>query len=152
MLSISARAEEENGERSIIDIAVLTRLIGASGLVMILFLAANVIARSVRERSPEFAVLQAVGFTANEINVIVFAEVAIPTLLGAAVGTALGAADAAVNARLIPANALSLPPATVTLGVLVLALGAAVVLALLCSVIPLLRLRRLDPAVVLRGQ
>ena len=83
---------------------------------------------------------------------VVFAEVAIPTLLGAAVGTGLGAAAAAVNARLIPASALSLPPATVTARVLGLALGAAIVLALLCSAIPLLRLRCLDPAVVLRGQ
>ncbi len=57
LLSISARAEEENADRSIIDMALLTRLIGASGLVMILFLAANAIARSVRERSSEFAVL-----------------------------------------------------------------------------------------------
>src|ERR1700744_2232702 len=82
--SASARDDAANSARSIVDMALLTQLVAAAGGFMILFLTANVIARAVKERIAEFGVLQAIGFTNRHLLALVFAEAAIPCLLGAA--------------------------------------------------------------------
>lgn len=149
--SVSARADAENSARSSVDMALLTRLVAAAGLFMILFLTANTIARSVAERIAEFGLLQAIGFTNLRLIGLVFAEAAIPCLLGAALGTAIAAALAGLPTKLVPQE-LGIPQATVSPGVFVWSLGAAAVLALISSALPLLKLWRRHPAQLLAAE
>jgi putative ABC transport system permease protein len=146
--SVSARADAENSARSSVNMALLTRLVAGAGLFMILFLTANGIARSVTERIAEFGVLQAIGFTNRRLIGLVFAEAAIPCVLGAALGTGIAAALTGLPTKLVP-QGLGIPQATVSPSVFVGSLGAAAVLALISSAYPLLKLSRRHPAELL---
>ncbi|MBV8854433.1 MAG: FtsX-like permease family protein [Sinobacteraceae bacterium] len=146
--SISAREDAANAYRSVVNMALLTRLIAAAGLFMILFLTANVIARAVDERISEFGVLLAVGFTKAHLLGLVFAEAAILCLLGAAVGNGIAAGVTRLPARLVPSG-LGIPESTVSAAVWAASLAAAAVLALLSAGLPLFRLWYRTPAQLL---
>ena len=62
-LSMPARIAAENMAHSSMDMATNTLYIAGAGLFMILFVTANGIAQSVRERVPEIAVLETIGFS-----------------------------------------------------------------------------------------
>jgi putative ABC transport system permease protein len=149
--SVPRRANEEALAKSNVDIASVTLGVGGAGLFMILFLVANVIARSVRERVPEFAVLQTLGFRDTHLTGLVLIEAAIPCLLGAILGIALASVLADVPKRFLSrdlARILSspdVPPAAVAW-----TLVSALLLAGLCSVGPLLRVRSLSITEALR--
>jgi putative ABC transport system permease protein len=81
------------------DIAAVDRDIALAGMFMVLFLTANGIAQAVRERFAEFATLKTIGFSDNGVVALVFAEAAIPCLLGAGLGVGL----AAILTHLLPA-------------------------------------------------
>ncbi|MBS0419847.1 MAG: FtsX-like permease family protein [Proteobacteria bacterium] len=146
--SFSAREEAANSYRSVIDMALLTRLVAGAGLFMILYLTANVIARAVKERTPEMGVLQAIGFSNGRLMALVCAEAAIPCLLGAAFGTWIATLLSPVSHRWLPSG-MGLPEATVSAIVWGEALGAAAMLALLSSALPILMLWRRRPAELL---
>ena len=146
--SVSARADAENSARSSVNMALLTRHVAGAGLFMILFLTANGIARSVTERIPEFGVLQAIGFTHRRLIGLIFAEAAIPCLLGAATGTWVAAALTTLPTKFVP-QGLGIPEATVSSSVFAWSLAAAAVLALMSSAFPLLKLWRRHPAKLL---
>ena len=102
--SFSAREDAANSVRSVIDMALLTRLVAAAGLLMIGYLTANVIARAVEERTAEFGVLQAIGFTRLQLMGLVCAEAAIPCVLGAGIGACLAALLANLPNAWLPAG------------------------------------------------
>jgi len=151
-LTFSDRTDAENSARSSVDMALLTRLIAVSGLLMILFLLGNAIARSVQERMPEFAVLHAVGFARRGIGALVFLEAAVPCVLGAALGTGIAAQLTAVPTRFLNGSLLSVPPPTVSVDVLVLALACSLAVAASSSAAPLIRLWSSNPAATFAGQ
>jgi len=131
----------------------MTLCIGGAGFLMVLFLTSNAIARSVRERVPEFAVLKTVGFHATQLLALVFIETVIPCVLGAVLGTGLAMLLARWSAHLLPqyltrmlTMSLATPP------VLALAVTLAVLLAFASSAMPMLRLRRLSVADALAGR
>lgn len=146
--SVSARADAENSARSSVNMALLTRLVAGAGLFMIFFLTANVIARSVTERTAEFGVLQAMGYTNLRLIGLIFAEAAIPCLSGAALGTWIAATLTALPPKLTP-QGLGIPEATISPSVFAWSLGVAVVLALGSSAFPWLKLWRRRPAELL---
>lgn len=119
-------------------------IVAGAGLFMILLLIANGMAQSVRERTPEFAVLKALGYRDRLIMALVFAEALIPCIVGAVLGTVSAAALAQVPHRTLPAGLGSLPPPVVATGSLTVALACAVLLALLSAVVPMLRLKRMS--------
>ena len=53
---------------------------------MILFLTANGIAQSVRERFAEFAALKTIGYSDRLVMRLVFLEAALPCVIGAGLG------------------------------------------------------------------
>ena len=134
-----------------IDIPFLTESIAAAGLFMILFLTGNSIAQSVRERIPEFAVLKTVGFSDTGVMALVFAEAAIPCLIGAAIGMALASWIAAIFPRLLPPG-VGLPPPYLPPSVLCIALACAALVAAAGAIIPATRIARLDVATALSGR
>jgi len=151
--SVPQRVDAEGLVNSNVNIAAVTLSVGAAGLFMILFLCANAIMRSVRERIPELAVLMAVGYHEVLLGWLVVAEAAVPCVLGAVLGTGLAALVVHIPPRLLNHDLRRLmtnsdiPPA-----VLGVALGAALLLALASVVAPLLRLRRLSVTDALTGR
>jgi putative ABC transport system permease protein len=136
-----------------IDVATITWSIAGAGLLMILFLTGNAIARSVRERTPEFASLQSMGFRNAHVMWMVFVEAAIPCVAGAVLGVILAAQLARVSNRFLPGNlALFLshwtPPWSY---VMTVALSFSVLLAVAGSAIPLQRLRNMSVTDALAG-
>jgi len=146
--SYSAREEASYAQSSIGDLALLTWLVAGAGLFLILYLTANVLAREVKERTAELGVLQALGFTNLQLMGLVCAEAAIPCVMGAELGTGLAAMLTSVPDGWLP-KGFNIPEATVSWAVFVAAAGAAVVLALGSSALPILMLWRRRPAELL---
>jgi putative ABC transport system permease protein len=142
--------------RSIVDSVISMRQmsfgIAAAGLFMIFFLCANSIAESVRERIPEFAVLKTIGFGDREISVLVFLEAALPCIAGAVLGTLLAGALSGLTSRLGEGSGLNLPPASISLWIVALALGAALLIGAASAILPLRRLKTLELAPALAGR
>ena len=131
----------------------MTLCIGAAGFLMVLFLTANAMARSVRERVPEFAVLKTVGFHAAQLLALVFIETVIPCVLGAVLGTGLAMLLGRWATHFLPQYMTRmLTTSLATLPVLALAITLAVLLALASSAMPMLRLKRLSVADALAGR
>jgi putative ABC transport system permease protein len=133
------------------DIAAVDRDIALAGMFMVLFLTANGIAQAVRERIAEFATLKTIGFSDNGVIALVFAEAALPCLLGAGLGVALAAFLSNAIPRFLPPGQ-GLPIPTMTVMVFVWAIVAAALIAFASSALPALRLKRMDIATALSGR
>ena len=133
--------------------AVLTALdvVSAVILVIMMLILSNTIAMGVRERTPEYGVLLAVGFRPKHIALFVMGEGVAIGLLGGLVG--LGLAYPLVNAmgRWFEDNMGSFfPYFQVPSDIAISALVLAVVLAGLATVLPAYRASRLDVIDALR--
>jgi putative ABC transport system permease protein len=142
--------------RSILDSVISMREmsfgIAAAGLFMILFLCANGIAESVRERIPEFAVLKTIGFGDRQIAALILLEAALPCIAAAVLGTLLAGALSTLTSRLGEGSGLNLPPSSVSIWIAALALGIALLIGAASAVLPLRRLRTLEIAPALAGR
>jgi putative ABC transport system permease protein len=150
---VPRRADARGLANSNIDIATITLTVAGAGLFMVLFLIANVIARAVNERVPEFAVLETVGFRQRHMMILVVSEAAVPFVLGATIGISSAYLLTRMGVHLPSRDLAQLlsypefPP-----GVIGAAIGFAVLLAFACSVIPLQRLRSLSVVDALAGR
>jgi putative ABC transport system permease protein len=154
----SANPTQANTEKTLyaagfggMDVPTLTHRIAFAGLMMILFLTANVIAQSVRERRTELATLMAFGFSGLSVTVLVAVEAALICLTGAVCGAGIAAGLAGQVPALLP-RGFGMPLATVSASVFLWALGSALILALASTALPALRLKRLDVASALAGR
>ena len=116
---------------------------------MILFLSANGVAESVRERLSEFGVLKALGYGDGRIAALVILEAAVPTVLAALIGSALARAVDAFVTRLAIKGVINIPEVRASPAALEWALAAALLIALLSAVAPLYRLLRTDVAAMI---
>ena len=133
------------------DIAAVDRQIAMAGMFMVLFLTANGIAQAVRERFAEFATLKTIGFSDTGVIALVFAEAAIPCLLGAGVGIGLAALISNVMPSFLPPGQ-GLPIPTMTVMVFVWAAICAGTVALVSAALPAIRLKQMDIATALSGR
>jgi putative ABC transport system permease protein len=131
--SITFRDAEQNVSNSGIPITVMTWGIGGAGLFMILFLVGNAIAQSVRDRTSEFAVLKTLGFHDWHVTGFIFAEALAPCIIGTALGLALASRVEAIPRSFLTGAFARMPAPTLTLAVQGLAIGAAIVLAILST-------------------
>jgi putative ABC transport system permease protein len=142
--------------RSILDSVISMREmslgIAAAGLFMILFLCASSIAESVRERIPEFAVLKTIGFGDRQISALIFLEAALPCIAAAVLGTVLAVALSSFTSRLADGSDLPLPPPSVSMWIVALALGVALLMGAASAILPLRRLSALELAPALAGR
>jgi putative ABC transport system permease protein len=134
-----------------LDIAAVDRDVALAGMFMVLFLTANGIAQAVRERFAEFATLKTIGFSDWGVIGLVFAEAAIPCLLGAGLGVGLAEVLSGIIPRFVPPGQ-GVPVPTMTVTVLVWAVACAALVALASSALPALRLKRMDIATALSGR
>ena len=133
------------------DIAAVDRDVALAGMFMVLFLTANGLAQAVRERFAEFATLKTIGFSDNGVIALVFAEAAIPCLLGAGLGIGLAAIISNVMPLFLPPGQ-GLPIPTMTVMVFVWAFACAALVAFASSALPALRLKQMDIATALSGR
>jgi putative ABC transport system permease protein len=138
------------GDRGLSNQA-LARKIAIIGLLMILFLTANVIANSVRERYIEFAAMRTLGFANFTLAALVVVEAMLPCLLGAAAGVGLAAVLGPMIPSLMP-DGFGIPTPTIAPRVILWALACALVMAIASPAWPVLRLSRLDVAAALSGR
>jgi putative ABC transport system permease protein len=148
---VPLQMDARNMVESVINMRQMSLGIAAAGLFMILFLCANSVAESVRERIPEFAVLKTIGFGDRQVAVLVFLEAALPVIAGAMLGTVLAAALSSLTSRLGAGSGLNLPAASISGGTVALALGIALLVGALSAVLPLRRLRTMQLAPALAG-
>ncbi len=144
-LSISERDSYQNNARLGVDIGFVTEAVAAAGLFMIAFLTSNSIAQSVRERIPEFATMKAMGFSGGGVMALVFAEAAVPCLLGVPIGLAIAKGLGVLIPYLLPPG-MGIPMPYISGSVLGFAVFFAVFVAFISSAVPALRIQRLDIA------
>ncbi len=149
--SITEKVAFDVSSNTGMDIAAVDRDIALSGMFMVLFLTANGIAQAVRERFAEFATLKTIGFSDNGVIALVFAEAALPCLLGAGLGIGLAQIVSIVMPRFLPPGQ-GLPVPTMTVMVFVWAGVCAAVVAFASSALPALRLKQMDIATALSGR
>jgi putative ABC transport system permease protein len=149
--SITFRDAEQNMANSGVPLNAVTWSVGGAGLFMILFLVGNAIAQSVRDRTPELAVLKTLGFSDWRLTGLVLGEALVPCVSGALLGMSLASPVASVPRSYLSAAFSRMPAPTLTLTVHGLAIGAAVLLAIISAVVPVVQLRRLNvPAALAR--
>jgi putative ABC transport system permease protein len=135
-----------------VDLATVDREIALAGMFMVLFLTANGIAQAVRERFVEFATLKTIGFSDIGVIALVFAEAAIPCILGAILGVALAACLSGLTPHFMPPAVGTPPLPRITVMVAVWAGLSALFVALASSALPALRLKQMDIATALSGR
>jgi putative ABC transport system permease protein len=128
------------------DLNFMVNAIVGAALFTLLFLTGNTMMQSVRERTPEVAVLKTVGFSDGKVAALVMAEGALLCLVGALLGLT------AARLLFIPMSAamqtpIKMPPAMISLA-LSMALGTGIVSAL----IPCWRARQLSVVDALAGR
>jgi putative ABC transport system permease protein len=124
---------------------IIATILGAV-FFTILLVTGNTIAQSVRERTGEWGVLKAIGFTNAQVLLLILAESCLLSVLGGAVG--LGLAWLIIS-RGDPTKGL-LPLFQFPASDLVLGLGFAVLLGLVTGIFPALQATRLQVANALR--
>jgi putative ABC transport system permease protein len=151
-LTIPDKVGEADAVNSGISVASKTWPVAGAGIFMILLLTANGIAQSMRERTAEFGVLKTLGYADPTLMALVFTEVAIPCLAGAALGTGLAALLTQLPTHNLPTELRDLPKPTLSLVVVTWTAGCALLLALASAAIPMRRLRCLSVTDALAGR
>jgi putative ABC transport system permease protein len=130
--------------KQLADINFIANAIVGAVMFTLLFLTANTMMQSVRERIPELAVLKTLGFTGGTVSILVLIESLLLCIFAAGVGLALSS----VGVRFVPILGQSaLLPIVVISG-----LGIAVALAIISGLPPALRAQRLNIVDALAGR
>ena len=115
------------------NIGAIIAVVVAAVFFTMLLVTANTMGQSIRERTPELAVMKTLGFGGRQIMALVLSESLLITLIGGALGMMLARGFAAVVRRgmqqYLPL--LGIPP-----GAWLAALGFAVLLGLLAGALP----------------
>jgi putative ABC transport system permease protein len=144
------RTETENAAlqaqlKQLVDINFIANAVVGAVLFALLFLTANTMMQSVRERMPEFAVLRTIGFSGGKVTALILVESLIPCLVAAVVGLLLSVVAMKVVGSVLGSGAL---PAVVVVG----GLAIAVVLAIFSGLPPAIRAHRLNIVDALAGR
>jgi putative ABC transport system permease protein len=140
--------EKENAQsflKQIGDINFIVDAIVGAVLFTLLFLTGNMMMQSVRERTPEFAVLKTLGFSDQGVLALVLGESLLLCLVAAAIGLAIATAIFPMLKGVI--GVVSLPVVVIFIG-----LGIAVFLALASGLPPAWRAKRLNIVDALAGR
>ncbi len=141
--TVSFRETAQQQMRSIGDLNFLIRSIIAAVLVALLFSTTTLMMQTIRERTPEFAVLKTLGFSDRAMFVMVVAEGLVVCVAAAVLGLSLAMGVFPYAGKFVPG--LSMPMTVIAIGLL----GAALV-ALISAALPASRAARLPVADALR--
>jgi putative ABC transport system permease protein len=123
--------------QSIGDLNFLIRAIVSAVFVALLFATATMMMQSIRERTPELAVLKTLGFTNRAVFLLILAEAMAVFVVAAACGLALATVVFPFAAKFV--RGLSVPVAVIELG-----LACAVLAAVASASLPAVRAARLS--------
>ena len=151
LVTITEKMARSGNDFGGLDIKKVTGGIALAGMFMVLFLTANGIAQSVRERFAEFATLKTIGFSDRAVTIMVVLESALPCIIGAALGVGIAAVLARQIPKLMPPG-FGIPLPTMSPMVMLWAALSAFAVALLSAALPVLRLRQMDTATALSGR
>ena len=132
--------------RQLGDVSLMANAIVAAVLFTLLFLTGNTMMQSVRERTPELAILKTVGFSDGSVTILVLIESVLLCVLAASLGLAAAAAVFPVTA------ALGIGGSALPLKVIGAGLAIAVALALASGLPPAWRAQRLMIVDALAGR
>jgi putative ABC transport system permease protein len=140
--SESLREMAQANLQAIGDLNFLIRAIVGAVLVALLFATATMMMQSIRERTPELAVLKTVGFTDSRVFALVLIEALVVCVAAAALGLAMATQVFPFASRIVPG--LSMPGVIVVVG-----LACGVLVALISAAVPALLAARLQVATAL---
>ncbi|HKQ12284.1 MAG TPA: ABC transporter permease [Steroidobacteraceae bacterium] len=123
--------------QSIGDLNFLIRAVVSAVLVALFFATSTMLMQSVRERTPELAVLKTLGFADSALFLFIVAEAAFVCVLAAGFGLVLALLAFPFAGRFVPG--LSMPAPVVAIG-----LGCAALVALVSASAPAIRAARLN--------
>jgi putative ABC transport system permease protein len=132
--------------RQLGDVGMMVNAIVGAVLFTLLFLTGNTMRQAVRERTPELAVLKALGYSDRLVTALVLAEAVLLCVVAAMLGLALAAAIFPITAALGVSGG-GLPAHVVASG-----LAVALALALASGLPPAWRARRLTIVDALAGR
>ena len=131
--------------RAIGDLNFAIRSIVSAVLVALLFSTSTMMMQTIRERTPELAVLKTLGFTDRAVFLMVIAEALLVCMAAALIGLALATALFPYAAKFVAG--LSMPKAVIAIGLL-----GAVFVALISVAVPASRAARLRVVDALAGR
>jgi putative ABC transport system permease protein len=123
--------------KSIGDLDFLIRAVVSAVLVALFFATTTMLMQSVRERTPELAVLKTLGFADGALFLFIVAEAAFVCVIAAGCGLALALVAFPFAGKFVPG--ISMPLQVVALG-----LGCAALVALITAAAPAIRAARLS--------
>ena len=123
--------------QSIGDLDFLIRAIVSAVLVALFFATTTMMMQSIRERTPELAVLKTLGFTDRALFLFILAEAAVVCVAAAAFGLTLALLAFPFASKFVPG--LSMPVQVVAIG-----LGCAGLVSLISASAPAIRAARLN--------
>jgi putative ABC transport system permease protein len=123
--------------QSIGDLDFLIRAVVSAVLVALFFATTTMLMQSVRERTPELAVLKTLGFADGALFLFIVAEAAFVCVIAAGCGLALALVAFPFAGKFVPG--ISMPLQVVALG-----LGCAALVALITAAAPAIRAARLS--------
>jgi putative ABC transport system permease protein len=144
-ISASFRENAQQQMRSIGDVNFLIRAVTSAVLVALLFSITTMMMQTVRERTPELAVLKTLGFQDRSVFLMVVGESLFLCVAAALTGLALATGIFPYTAKFIPG--LSMPLSVIGFGVI-----GAVVVALITSAPPASRAAKLEVVDALAGR
>jgi putative ABC transport system permease protein len=118
------------------DLDFLVHAVVSAVLAALLFATATMMMQSVRERTPELAVLKTIGFTDRAVFLLVLIEAVVVCIAAAACGLALSTLVFPFAASIV--SGLSMPQSIIATG-----LALAVALAVVSAAVPAVRAARL---------
>lgn len=143
--SESIRELAQANLKSIGDLEFLIRAVVAAVMAALLFATATMMIQSVRERTPEIAVLKTIGFTDAAVFALTLAEATVVCVVAAGLGLALATLAFPYASRFV--HGLEMPWSIVTVG-----LVSAVLVAVISAAIPAALAARLKVASALAAQ
>jgi putative ABC transport system permease protein len=143
----SEKAVAQSFANQLGDIGAIIRFVVSAVFFAMLLVTANTMAQSVRERTPEFAVLKTLGFTDATVLGFVLLESVLVALLGGCLGLALAVL---IAGALQPVLSQFLPSFRLTATALYTGLGFMVALGVLAGLWPAWSAMRLRIVVALR--
>ena len=146
--TVSERSSAESSINWIGDINFFTKAVLGAVAFMLLFLTGNTMMQSVRERTPEFAVLKTLGFSDWRILVLVFAESVALCAAAALAGLAIAKLVIPLVRDDIPgASFVQMPWVAIVTG-----LAFALLVAFVSGLLPAMRAKRLSIIDALAGR
>jgi putative ABC transport system permease protein len=143
--TVTERANNQSNQSVTFNVKFFIETVVSASLFTLLFLTANTMMQSVRERTPELAVLKTVGFSGFSVLALVIGESALMTLAGAGLG--LFIAD-----LLMPLAKKSVGIASVRPVVFLDGAIAALIIAIVSAMVPALRASRLSIVDAISGR